>query len=353
MSCIHFLKIVIYFILFSSTPDVLVNRTIDDQLGDEVTGDKPIYQPSDGKVWVPQGIEGGIKADRKVAHNGTWTAASYHGDSSKISITLEFKGTAIYVFFILSSKETTGCLFTLDGNFLKLFFEKALSDTEYNVPVLSKTVLANSDHTLQISASGSLDTYINFDYAIYTVDEPLLGDTPPTSTALSSGIDSTAPGSDTTMGHGPTPATTTERYPSKTLPGVTGSASNPSQNAAPNDAHRSIPIPMTVGIVLGTLAFIVLLLTCSYYLRLRLRSRCSHSNTTNTSPLDVDGASSVSEAHTNQVVAIIPFKWAGLKSSRHIDTRPYYPTLMSRKAGTTTLFLGIRPPYHWQYILQT
>ncbi|PFH48498.1 hypothetical protein AMATHDRAFT_149790 [Amanita thiersii Skay4041] len=171
MSCIHLLKIVIYFILFNSTFAVLVNRTIDDQLGDEVTGDKPIYQPSDRKVWVPQGTKGGIKPDPKSAFNGTWTAAFYRANSPKISITLEFKGTAIYVFFILSKKTITGCFFTLNGNFLPLsgpFIKKSWLDTQYNATIFSKTDLANSDHTLEISPQGTCDAYIYFDYAIYT-----------------------------------------------------------------------------------------------------------------------------------------------------------------------------------------
>ncbi|PFH51662.1 hypothetical protein AMATHDRAFT_2771 [Amanita thiersii Skay4041] len=153
----HLLKIILNF-LFLSSPAfaILINRTIDDTFGDE-------------------GIEAGINPDPVRAFNGTWTAAAYHPNFGRLSITLEFEGTAIYVFFIISHNSSSGCEFTLDGNTLPDQFNirpaSLLPNLEYSYPVFAHAGLENKEHALEIIIYGLFDVYINLDYVIYTVDE--------------------------------------------------------------------------------------------------------------------------------------------------------------------------------------
>jgi hypothetical protein len=83
--------------LIVSTPSVqagAVNRTIDDQMGDEVTGRTPDYQPAAG-WWYGPGCEPcAVKPDAGLAHGGTWHDATANGDEVK-NITLTFTGTSV------------------------------------------------------------------------------------------------------------------------------------------------------------------------------------------------------------------------------------------------------------------
>jgi hypothetical protein len=69
-----------------------VNRTIDDTTGDEVTGVRPVYSPSSG-IWEDATCKScWIQPDRSLAHDGTWTAATYHASLDEMSIEFSFKG---------------------------------------------------------------------------------------------------------------------------------------------------------------------------------------------------------------------------------------------------------------------
>ncbi|KAF9528402.1 hypothetical protein CPB83DRAFT_346767 [Crepidotus variabilis] len=94
-----------------------------------------------------------------------------------ISITMEFKGVAIWVYFILSNyvgeRVTTLTLanFTLDER-SPVFYQhhpNQSTTTLYNQSVYSRTELANNNHTLRISTSGvDGQVFVSFYYAIYT-----------------------------------------------------------------------------------------------------------------------------------------------------------------------------------------
>lgn len=159
------------------------NRTIDDTLGDSVTGSRPKYSPVPG-VWEDATCKGcAIQPDPSLAFDGTWTAATYNPNIST-SIELNFKGTAIYVFFILANNVAPGittvteCNFTVDGlprgNFVHQP-DMTNFNLQYNQMVFSITDLLNIDHTLLIATSGvDHNVFINFDYANYTVpDDPV------------------------------------------------------------------------------------------------------------------------------------------------------------------------------------
>lgn len=156
------------------------NRTIDDTLGDSVSGVRPNYFPSAG-VWEDATCKGcAIQPDPSLAFDGTWTAATYN-PTINTSIELSFKGTAIYVFFILANNVAPGittvteCNFTLDGILHGKFVHQPNEtnfDLQYNQMVFSSENLLNINHTLVISTSGvDHDVFINFDYANYTVPD--------------------------------------------------------------------------------------------------------------------------------------------------------------------------------------
>ncbi|KAG6915336.1 hypothetical protein DXG01_012108 [Tephrocybe rancida] len=167
---------------------VATNRTIDDTYGDSVTGSQPIYlpvgnwddascSPSHCTVLPPSGQ----------AFDHSYHAATYLVNGGPRTAQLSFRGTAIYVFFILANNvpnagTETFCNFILDGqNSGPTVHHAPTSSTnyQYNALVFSKTNLANIDHTLLISAD-SFDTlsYVNFDYAIYTHDDGVIPTNP-------------------------------------------------------------------------------------------------------------------------------------------------------------------------------
>ena len=86
-------------------------------------------------------------------------------------------GTAIYVFFTLVNFEGAGITtltsanFSVDGELLGTFThtpDMTSSDVLYQALVFSQTGLPNTLHKLDISTTGNVSMYLNFDYAIYT-----------------------------------------------------------------------------------------------------------------------------------------------------------------------------------------
>ncbi|KIL67155.1 hypothetical protein M378DRAFT_9777 [Amanita muscaria Koide BX008] len=161
---------------------VLVNRTIDSNLGDPVTGFVPIYQPPQN-FWVSQLCsECFIRPDSSKAFDGTWNSATYIPGNEDVNVTLRFTGVAVWVFFIVPNSGVHGfglttytlVNITLDGKNAGVFSHKpdTRSDPSYNVTIFSKSGLANTSHELVIGTNDYYNySYINFDWAIYTVDD--------------------------------------------------------------------------------------------------------------------------------------------------------------------------------------
>ncbi|KAF9265389.1 hypothetical protein L218DRAFT_170792 [Marasmius fiardii PR-910] len=179
----------VLFLVFSSlrlfANAKTVNRTIDDFYGDEETGLFPTYYPLDGVTWHQNcKAEDGcvILADESEAWNGTWHSATYRqAKMDNMGVTLQFNGTAIWVYFILANnlpKATTytQCNFTLDGEPMGQFIHKpdaSKTELDYNAEVFSRTELEPKRHKLEIM-TGNLtrEVYMNFDYAKYTTEVP-------------------------------------------------------------------------------------------------------------------------------------------------------------------------------------
>ncbi|THV03973.1 hypothetical protein K435DRAFT_230092 [Dendrothele bispora CBS 962.96] len=204
ISCAWASRALVLLTLISRVLGDAVNRTIDDSLGDSVTGQRPTYLPETPGVWEDETCGAGcfIQPDRSLAFDGTWTAATYKPSNGvgNVSLSFNFHGTAIYIFFILANNQPnattkTECNFTLDGAVVGNYSHSPTSslDLEYNVTVFSKTGLLNQDHTFQIGATGTDDVFINFDYAIYTFENDQDNSTPTRASSESSGTSDPSP----------------------------------------------------------------------------------------------------------------------------------------------------------------
>ena len=195
-------------ILPSYASTLFINRTIDDQLGDPVTGIKPIYLPDGPWNFGPTCTHCNLNTmviDKSHVFEGTWHDVLYRVGDSTPTVSLSFLGTAVYVYFIVANTvpETTTLVnvsFYLDGNEGSAdgtFFHAPDSTTnvEYNVLAFARRTLANHAHTLVIiSGGGSSESVMLFDYMVYTAE---IDDTPATRSPTSGTI--SLPSSSTTQ----------------------------------------------------------------------------------------------------------------------------------------------------------
>ncbi|KAF9002731.1 hypothetical protein BDQ17DRAFT_1425686 [Cyathus striatus] len=138
----------------------------------------PIYILDTGK-WNNQMCRAcAIQPDPLKAYSGTYMAMTYHPEQQNASITMEFEGIAIYVFFILPNKQKSSITnfsavnFTIKGEIVGNFSHSpdfSITKILYNQMVFSKTDLPNGMHQLVVSTTlDDMSIFINFDYAIYT-----------------------------------------------------------------------------------------------------------------------------------------------------------------------------------------
>ncbi|KAF7369098.1 hypothetical protein MVEN_00237000 [Mycena venus] len=173
-----------------------VNRTIDDTFGDPATGLNPTFGPSGWRAnnfckFVPIHMKCGDWAPNdsftfKHTYHFTYSASTY--------LSLQFTGTAIYVYTLLINSTEHGlgneaafggAGFTaqVDGGRTEV---GQIDPTEvtilpaYNVLLYSKIGLENTTHNLTIRPVES--ELLFFDYAVYTFEEP---DSAPSSSSSS------------------------------------------------------------------------------------------------------------------------------------------------------------------------
>ncbi|EJD35804.1 hypothetical protein AURDEDRAFT_175143 [Auricularia subglabra TFB-10046 SS5] len=240
----------------SSASSRLMNVTIDDILGDEKNGQKPRYYP-DG--WTPRS-----------AWKGTWHDRSTFVGEDPSTVSIDFNGTRIYVFFILFNDinlyMNTRLHFTLDGfsdtskNFLHLV-DPAGAKYLYNQLVFDSRDLEPGNHTLNIySVSiGNMGSTALFDYAVYTAEVD--GGPPLFATQT---VDPASPASNRSASHA---VSTT---PSRSTPAVvptspqTGNGENPSHSKVATGA--SVAGALVAALLLVALGWI-------YIRQRRLRRR--------------------------------------------------------------------------------
>ncbi|SJL14700.1 uncharacterized protein ARMOST_18166 [Armillaria ostoyae] len=164
------------------------NRTIDDSLGDVVTGLQVEYLPLNSPnntgepFWKHEDQCTGcaILPDRTKAFDETWTAATYFPEIDNMSIGFRFNGMAIYIYLILSNYpentslvSRTVCNFRLDGSIVGGFRHETdgTLNYEFNTLAYSNESLSEGEHTVLIETTGSESSYVAFDYAIYTFND--------------------------------------------------------------------------------------------------------------------------------------------------------------------------------------
>ncbi|KAF8552919.1 hypothetical protein OG21DRAFT_1498083 [Imleria badia] len=170
-----------YFLLFASFQvafATLHNVTVDDAI---LTGDVvPQYLPS-ASLW-DQGSNCStylVQPDPSQAYNGTWHYATFQ-PRTKVSQTIEFtfRGSALYIFFILANtvpqaETLTDMIFYLDEIAVGTFVHAPSSSTDYqyNVPVYVNESLVSGEHTMMIEPVNSGNPVLMlFDYLVYTTD---------------------------------------------------------------------------------------------------------------------------------------------------------------------------------------
>lgn len=174
------------FILLSAlASSELVNITVDDQLGDPITGMGPQYSPLDD-VWNIGSPTENCTAchiqpeilDLNRIYGKTWHDATPLNSTMPTTITFHFTGSAVYVFNILLNRPldpTTVTLanitFSIDGISPSAFTRHPdLNGTTtilYNQLVYQNTALNNGPHTLTMTVGPV--SLILFDYLIYTM----------------------------------------------------------------------------------------------------------------------------------------------------------------------------------------
>ncbi|KAI0326742.1 hypothetical protein GY45DRAFT_63408 [Cubamyces sp. BRFM 1775] len=159
-----------------------MNRTIDDQNGDSVTGAMPSYLPDGGWAQGSQcttcNIHPGL-VDVSRTFDQTWHDSTYHPGQPDRVITVSFTGTAVYVLNLVANNvqyttTLTNLSFSIDGTYIQQYFHNpdgAQAQILYSVPVFSYTGLPNLPHTLEIRANGPSASLILFDAVIYTVPD--------------------------------------------------------------------------------------------------------------------------------------------------------------------------------------
>ncbi|EJD35791.1 hypothetical protein AURDEDRAFT_188604 [Auricularia subglabra TFB-10046 SS5] len=173
-------------LLFASVSALILNVTIDDTLGDEQTGQIPLYAPD---AWTPRSV-GGVPCSECTAQpDGTYVyKATWHDRSTLVhdevpsTVTMNFYGTRIYVFFILFNnigtliKDTRLRFYvddSSDSNKDFLHTEDPAGDKYlYNQLVFDSQALELANHTLRISSysTGTYGSIALFDYAVYTTE---------------------------------------------------------------------------------------------------------------------------------------------------------------------------------------
>jgi len=161
-------------------PQVISNQTIDDESGDSVSGALPTYVPASSWRLGPTCPDCVVHPDQSLAFNRTWHDNSQFPGDPPASLSLDFVGTAIYVFCIVPPIEANvisrySLNFSLDdgasqGTFV--YLPTSNTDFLYNVSVVSLPSLSNKAHNLLVSTDDTINGSIFlFDYAVYTTIE--------------------------------------------------------------------------------------------------------------------------------------------------------------------------------------
>ncbi|KAH8102715.1 hypothetical protein BXZ70DRAFT_1006616 [Cristinia sonorae] len=285
----------------------LVNLTIDDEHGDEVTGQKVIYSSD---VWK-QGnscVACSARPDPSNAQDGTWHDGTYISslEDRPLEFSFTFTGVAVYLFFIGDITTFTNVDIALDGQKVGSFNRPASpSGFEYNITAFASGSIPNQSHKIVVTSTGPDDDIILFDYAIYSTMETLKEAPPPPPPIHASDVQQTASSSSSSSSEQPSPslspsptASSPTESPTRSLsstqsfssspsspsqsfpqisiipqPSLTASPSDQDQNASAgisaNDDNRHVNVGEVVGGATGGVGLVALILILMWILRRR------------------------------------------------------------------------------------
>ncbi|KAJ7214033.1 hypothetical protein GGX14DRAFT_618103, partial [Mycena pura] len=100
---------------------ITANRTIDDTLSDPITGSVPVYAPATSWRTLQAQDDCIVYPDTTQAFDTTWHQTTHHAGNASSSVTLQFTGTAVYLFSIVPNTmfgaiTLVNLQFTLDGD---------------------------------------------------------------------------------------------------------------------------------------------------------------------------------------------------------------------------------------------
>ncbi|KAF8877522.1 hypothetical protein BD779DRAFT_1677283 [Infundibulicybe gibba] len=188
--------IIFTILLAQFSTATLKNQTIDDYLGDSSTGFKVQYAPptdsGGGAVWRSQDNceTCAILADRAKTYNNTWTSATYLEGSGNYTAALQFHGTAIYVYFIISNYprstkliSAVECGFRLDGAIVGNYTHQSDESYIFQYNTLAALLMSSSTmHNIRAFSSFSGQ----FVYSLFNSDRTDVLEPSPTTTSSSS-----------------------------------------------------------------------------------------------------------------------------------------------------------------------
>ena len=213
----------------ASASSRLVNITIDDTFGDSTTGAVPAYSIN-GHAWnagspTESANCGGCNIYSSLLNlsqvlYGTWHDTTPTTSDLPTTVTVQFIGSAVYVFNILpntlpATTTLANISFSIDGEHVGNFTRSPKSGTAilYNQLVYQNTTLNYGPHILAMTPSS--DSLIIFDYLLYTAQaNDTTSSSTPDGSSQSSSSSSGQPASTTTPGGSVRPSS------SRTLVGV-------------------------------------------------------------------------------------------------------------------------------------
>ncbi|KAJ7762138.1 hypothetical protein B0H16DRAFT_528397 [Mycena metata] len=166
------LLIQVLLFVYSAIPrvqSISVNRTIDDTYGDPTTGTYPTYNTED---WIPS-----VSPVKGYALDDTLHGCGKPTMDGACSMTLHFKGSAIFVFAYCESLSNLdvdlNINVTLDGGPPEDIPVPSPLKIVSNCSLYFKTGLETANHTLTLAALTAAEgVQWAFDFAIYTHEDP-------------------------------------------------------------------------------------------------------------------------------------------------------------------------------------
>jgi len=229
----------------SSSTALLVNTTIDDDGVDPNTGLGVTYAPASSWSRGQACTTCFARPDPSVALLGTWHDSTYSFGEPVISATVQFQGSALYVYCILApitpdtGTDSYMSMF-IDHELVGTFIQSPTQVANYTSTLVYQNTSISSGSHLFVLQNGNTNTRINdtlmlFDYLIYSRDDD---EAPLTPSSTSTGSLSTSP-------------TAGPSNPSNTATNVTGGS------ATGSSTRIVIPV-VVVAVVLITVLLLVI-----------------------------------------------------------------------------------------------